>query len=339
MTDDNDESEQPPAAPPRRLGKLTWLLLAIGLAAAAALFWQWLNAPDAGLPGYYTDNTPPWLSGDDGERWTVSGTVVTPEGEPIAGATVKLIYPGDPHWPESLAYETTTDGTGGFEIETVHYWFSVVVEHDGASRGYRPPWDGGIYDEHDAPPAPMTITIAPMTRLPIHLSCTEAELSGFHRVSIYWRPDDDLIHSDFFDLPSRSRSVANLPTGQFTAVAAGPCGTDALTLEVGSADPPALSFTLPPESHGELIVRMARDRPDTVRLPQIYFHGLKVNDWEEVRVGRRLRLTHLAPGPYELRETACREPVDIVASSVTTVTIAPGRCDTRVAAVQPAEDE
>ena len=42
----------------------------------------------------------------------IAGRVVSPSGEPLGAMKVDLVYPGDPHWPETVAFASGTDARG-----------------------------------------------------------------------------------------------------------------------------------------------------------------------------------------------------------------------------------
>ncbi len=302
---------------------------------------------------------PPWIRSDGATRM-VSGHVVTADGEPIEGAVVQLIYPGDPHWPEEVAYAETTDAAGAFSITASPSHFNVVVRHLGEARTFDPPFMG--YDPNQRVPA-MTIRFAPTRPVEISAECTVPPLEDIVgdpdpvAASFYWAPGDDLFaktylgardhtgdHSDAVEsrvqpgrvtyvpsLPAAARqfgATVAVPRGHVVAIFSGGCGTARRELEPGE-DATEIALSLPEPDASSLVIRMASDQGDTVRRPAVHFGAVRVDTHEDVRVGRAMRLERLAPGRYEIPETACIDPIELPPSSETIVTIAPGRCDVR----------
>jgi len=73
------------------------------------------------------------------------------------------------------------------------------VESEGVYRDYEPPWDGGIYDVRDEPPAPMTIRIGEMYSVGVSLKCDYGDWDGRHQVLFQWLPDGDVIDSTWLE--------------------------------------------------------------------------------------------------------------------------------------------
>ena len=126
------------------------------------------DAPSSGDP-VSADDSVPWAPGA-GATTTVSGRVITPEQVPIAGAEVQLVYPGDPHAPESVAYSKRTgaDGTFRFEDVSAYVTFPIVVRHEGSARTYWPPTESHEVVEREA----VSIRMAPTRSVKVTMQCT-----------------------------------------------------------------------------------------------------------------------------------------------------------------------
>jgi len=299
----------------------------------------------------------PWAPGSDAAIYR--GQVVTPDGEPVAGAEVRLIYPGDPHWPEDVAGEARTDADGRFAFEPVSPFggYEVVVRGNGGERTFSPP-----LHERDEPPPPVTIRVAESYPLMVRARCTEPPRNvSDHlrrepvRLDVRWLPEeDDLLIRAFLAppdgdastrdselMPGRpgswprsegatrfSRSIA-LPAGRHRLTFTGPCGVRVREVEIDDDAPPTpIDVDLPAPDHGTLAVELGSQSTRDVLRPRLHV-GPVLLEWLELRPGAPVVRERLAPGAYRLTRATCHQPIELAPSTRTTVTIGPGRCDVR----------
>lgn len=335
------------------------LVAFLALASLAGAFLFLGGGADPSLPSYYTDPTPTWLRGNP-ETGPVTGRVTTPAGEPVAGADVQLIYEGDPHWPRSVAYRAVTDADGVFHIEdAAQMGFPIVVSGNGGVRTYRPSGAGGF-----PYPDPLVITVGPVYPVPVFVACSErvpaARRPGTN-VSVHvtaWTLPEGEFFSDAYlratddaplgppegdpalrperprylpRIPRDARHLASylyLPPGSYRLSVSDACGTASREIEVAATDAQeGVHFALPQADHSELVLRMAEDSTRARLRPAVYFGSARVNPYDAVSPRHPLRYPQLAPGDYEVRDVTCHRPITIPPSSVTRVTIGPGRCD------------
>ena len=105
----------------------------------------------------------PWLVPDVVD---IAGRVVSPAGEPLGAMRIELVYPGDPHWGETLAFTSFTDDDGRFVFEGVcGRCFALVVRGSGGALTYREPLPLG---------EDFTVVYAPTRRVPVRVHCAVA---------------------------------------------------------------------------------------------------------------------------------------------------------------------
>lgn len=273
----------------------------------------------------------PWLP-RGGPTRRISGRVVSPGGDPIARVGVQLVYEGDPHWPETVAYETTTDAAGEFAFDGVAtgVQFMIVVSGQDARRTFDPPSDPDaadlrVGDIRLAPDQPVRIVVRCTSPPP---PPTDRPPDGGEppRVTLRWLPGDDL-YAELFPgaddappdqrvgessrlpgrhtlLPPVPRSArrfvheTRLPAGRFLATVDGPCGVAQREVEIQPGEAQVVELASPVPEHGFLIIEVASDIPGE---GAVYVHlklGPASLDTPGTRPGRTSHVSGLAPGTY-----------------------------------------
>jgi hypothetical protein len=234
----------------------------------------------------------PWLP-RGGPTQTISGRAVSPDGDPIGGVAVQLVYPGDPHWPETVAYETASDAEGKFAFDGVarRVQFMIVLNGQEARRTFDPPWDLDaaelrVGDIRLAPDQPVRVVVRCTSppRLPLDRRPDEGEPP---RVQLHWLPGDELYaylilgaedtppderYGESSELPGHHTSVprvprsartfvheTRLPAGRFLATVTGPCGVAQREVEIQPGQAQVIELASPVPDEGSLTIGVAPD--------------------------------------------------------------------------------
>lgn len=282
------------------------------------------NSPAGGGEDFRRETDVPWTPGN-GRLATIHGRVVTPEGAAVAGATVQLVYPGDPHWGESVAYQTHTNAQGHFRVEDVSAYvpFDLVVTENGGRRTFvLPPVD---YPPSEGERPAVSVRVAPMHSVDVEVVCTEEpkpirprlpEEGSPPSVSVYWLPESDLIASIFPPStgpqpalgggPSMSRArpghsthlpavpgsarrfqqQIKLPAGRHKVVVTGQCGVVQKEIDISETGPNAVQVEAPVPNYGNLVLRLAADSNREYVQPEVRYAGRHIAIGEDRRLYR-----------------------------------------------------
>lgn len=296
---------------------------------AAAVTWYMHCGPPEAEPSEELGQRTPWL-GPDG--MSIAGRVVSPAGDPVGGLMVELVYPGDPHWEETVAFTSSTDEDGRFAFHDVcGNCFSLVVRGTEGARTYREPLPRG---------GDFTVVYAPMRPVPVRVHCAVPPPpwargtipSGWPpSVRVDWLPDRGVIAhvrlpavdegaelsgdslssilpgwATSFEIPDADAgsfgAMVPLPEGELRVTVFSACGVLSRVVRL-PGDP--IELRLPPEDHARISLRLspsAREEP----LPVMLSFQRRVLDLggTQLRPYNVLGADRLSAGEYEISSGA-----------------------------------
>ncbi len=278
----------------------------------------------------------PWLVPDVVD---IAGRVVSPAGEPLGAMRIELVYPGDPHWGETLAFTSFTDDDGRFVFEGVcGRCFALVVRGSGGALTYREPLPLG---------EDFTVVYAPTRRVPVRVHCAVAptmELKSWPWESpslrADWLPDRGTVASvrlpavaegaelsgDSLSLvlPGWSTTVPRvdadarhfgamvpLPEGDLRVTVLSPCGSVSRVVRV-PGDP--IELRLPTEDHARITLSRAAAAMGAPLRVRVVFEGEQLElEGDELGAFGRVELVadRLAAGDYTIAGDGWQCPVTL----------------------------
>jgi hypothetical protein len=254
---------------------------------------------------------------------------------------VDLVYPGDPHWPETVAFTTGTDNDGRFLFRGVcRRCFALVVRGGGGALTYREPLPLG---------EDFTVVYAPTHSVPVRVHCavppgvqvTRSRWGSPH-VHVDWLPDRGMVASVYLpavgeeaELSSDSLSrvlpgwtiyvprvdeddrhfglLVPLPEGDLRVTVLSPCGSVSRVVRV-PGDPIELELRLPTEDHARLSLSRAASAMGAPLRFRVVFDGVQVElESDELGTfGRTVVVANgLAPGEYTIEGDDWQCPVTL----------------------------
>ncbi|MGE0790307.1 MAG: hypothetical protein AB7S26_31820 [Sandaracinaceae bacterium] len=301
----------------------------------------------------------PWAP-IEGHTRDVEGQILYPDDRPASGAEVSLVYLGDPHADEGIAYETTADAQGRFRFDRVSEYggFDLVVQHDRAHRAAHLP-------AADAT-TPWIVRVAPSHDVPIEIRCTaqpgrSRSVLGTQSVeaSVRWAADGTQVAwtplpaldgtpdvlsgrgepgmSRFrpgfaFSIPPvpanahRFLTTLPLPEGTHRVTLTGVCGITTFDVVSPVPDPAPPPPVLPSRDASELVLELGADSARDYVEPDVALGG-EVIASEQLFHDRPFRLRSIPAGSYVVSGVTCHDPIEVPSRSVVRVSIGPDRCD------------